>query len=69
MRYNYVVSAAFSAAIAIAAIAIFFALQWSSVELGWWGNEVSFRGCEGQVCARYELAEGEYFGPRVGEFH
>ncbi|GME27430.1 OPT oligopeptide transporter [Neofusicoccum parvum] len=68
-KYNYVVSAAFSAAIAIAAIVIFFALQWSSVELDWWGNSVSTRGCEGEACTRYTLAEGEYFGPRIGQFH
>ncbi|KAL1642599.1 hypothetical protein SLS58_005368 [Diplodia intermedia] len=68
-RYNYVVSAAFSAAIAIAAIVIFFALQWSSVAVDWWGNSVSFQGCEDEACTAYALGEGEYFGPRLGQFH
>lgn len=68
-KYNYVASAAFSAAIAIAAIVIFFALQWSSIELNWWGNTVSFQGCEDEACTKYTLAEGEYFGPRIGQFH
>ncbi|KAK0609299.1 Sexual differentiation process protein isp4 [Lasiodiplodia hormozganensis] len=68
-KYNYVVSAAFSAAIAIAAIVIFFALQWSSVSIDWWGNSVSFQGCEDDACTRYTVADGEYFGPRIGQFH
>ncbi|KAH7050077.1 OPT oligopeptide transporter [Macrophomina phaseolina] len=68
-KYNYVVSAAFSAAIAIAAIVIFFALQWSSVQLDWWGNSVSFQGCEGKACRKFAVADGDYFGPRIGQFH
>ncbi|TVY83077.1 Sexual differentiation process protein isp4, partial [Lachnellula suecica] len=68
-KYNYVLSAAFSSAIAIAAIIIFFALQFTSINLDWWGNEVSSKGCEGTPCVRMQLAEGEYFGPRIGDFH
>jgi len=68
-KYNYVLSASFSSAIACAAIIIFFALQWTEISLNWWGNEVSFQGCEGTPCLRQQLAPGEYFGPRVGDFH
>ncbi|KAK2623709.1 hypothetical protein QTJ16_006890 [Diplocarpon rosae] len=66
--YNYILSASWSSAIAIAAIIIFFGLQWSEVEIKWWGNSVSYQGCEDIPCTRLELAEGEYFGPGIGEF-
>ena len=68
-KYNFVLSAAFSSGIAIAAIIIFFTLQWSGVELDWWGNTVSYEGCEGDACTLLTLADGEYFGPRMGEWH
>jgi len=68
-KYNYVLSASWSAAIAIAAIVIFFALQWNDVAVSWWGNDVVSRGCEGSACTRLTLLKGEYFGPRLGEFH
>ncbi|CZR56581.1 related to sexual differentiation process protein isp4 [Phialocephala subalpina] len=68
-KYNYVLSAAFSSAIAIAAIIIFFGLQWTETSVDWWGNDVSYQGCEGTPCLRFTLPEGEYFGPKVGDFH
>ncbi|KAI9052070.1 hypothetical protein LZ554_004323 [Drepanopeziza brunnea f. sp. 'monogermtubi'] len=37
-KYNYIVSASWSSAIAIAAVIIFFALQWSDRDIVWWGN-------------------------------
>ncbi|KAI1382864.1 OPT-domain-containing protein [Hypoxylon trugodes] len=68
-KYNFVLSASFSSAIAMAAIIIFFGLQWSVIELDWWGNTVTAQGCEEDACTLYQLGEGEYFGPRIGEFH
>ncbi|KAL3421527.1 OPT oligopeptide transporter [Phlyctema vagabunda] len=68
-KYNYVLSASFSAGIAISAIVIFFSLQWSKVSVEWWGNEVPYKGCEGSACTRMTLGEGEWFGPGVGQFH
>jgi hypothetical protein len=70
-KYNYVLSAAFSSAIAIAAIVIFFALQWTDTSLSWWGNNVISEGCEGKACPKLNAsqAEGGYFGPRIGTFH
>ncbi|KAI1401275.1 OPT-domain-containing protein [Hypoxylon fuscum] len=68
-KYNFVLSASFSCAIAVAAIIIFFGLQWTEQELDWWGNSVTSQGCEGSACTLYQVAEGEYFGPRIGEFH
>ncbi|KAI1452673.1 OPT-domain-containing protein [Annulohypoxylon moriforme] len=68
-KYNFVLSASFSSAIAVSAIIIFFSLQWTEIELSWWGNSVTSQGCEQSACTLYELDEGEYFGPRIGEFH
>jgi len=68
-KYNYIISASFSSGIAIAAVIIFFALQYNGTELVWWGNTVSFEGCEGTACRLLTLAKGEKFGPAIGEFH
>lgn len=67
-KYNFVLSASFSAAIAVAAIIIFFCFQWHDVELNWWGNNIPDKGCEGDPCLLHTLRPGEYFGPRIGEF-
>ncbi|TVY44112.1 Sexual differentiation process protein [Lachnellula subtilissima] len=68
-KYNYVLSAAFSSGIALSAVIIFFALQYTDTSISWWGNNVSFQGCEDTPCVKHHLAQGEYFGPRIGEFH
>lgn len=62
-------SASFSSAIAIAAILIFFFLQLPEIELRWWGNNVVEQGCEAEACVLKKVAPGEYFGPRIGDFH
>ncbi|KAH0335799.1 OPT-domain-containing protein, partial [Aureobasidium melanogenum] len=64
-KYNYVLSASWSAAIGISAIIIFFSVQYSgNISLDWWGNNVSYQGCEGKACTRLTLGKGEFFGPR-----
>ncbi|KAJ9149437.1 OPT-domain-containing protein [Pleurostoma richardsiae] len=68
-KYNFVLSASFSSGIAIAAIIIFFSLQWTEISIDWWGNNVVSQGCEGGACTLYTLADGEHFGPGPGEFH
>ncbi|KAK6222197.1 opt oligopeptide transporter [Colletotrichum tabaci] len=68
-KYNFVLSAAFSCGIAISGIVMFFGLQWQDIEIDWWGNSVVSGGCEGKACRLLTLAEGEYFGPRIGDFH
>ncbi|KAJ7151469.1 OPT oligopeptide transporter protein-domain-containing protein, partial [Mycena filopes] len=42
MRYNYILSAALDAGVAIALIVIFFAIQYPNggVSLDWWGNTI-----------------------------
>lgn len=68
-KYNFVLSAAWSCGIAISGVIIFFSLQYRNKPLNWWGNEVSEQGCEGSACKLLQLGDGEYFGPRLGEFH
>ncbi|CAM1500425.1 Fc.00g095870.m01.CDS01 [Cosmosporella sp. VM-42] len=67
-KYNFVLSAAWSCGIAIAGIIIFFSLQYNETEIHWWGNNVAYQGCEDNACPLHNLKEGEYFGPRIGEF-
>ncbi|KAF2173471.1 hypothetical protein M409DRAFT_15752 [Zasmidium cellare ATCC 36951] len=66
-KYNYVLSAAWAIAIAISALVMYFALEYSGIELNWWGNGAN-SGCESKACVRMKLPKGEYFGPRIGEF-
>lgn len=66
-RYNYVLSAAFSTAIAVAAIVIYFALEFNGLSINWWGNSAD-TGCESTACKRLHLPSGDYFGPRVGNY-
>ena len=66
-KYNYVLSASWSCAIALAAVVIFFALQYREVELQWWGNEIVAQGCEAKPCVKV-LEPGTHFGPGPGEF-
>lgn len=66
-KYNYVLSAAFSSGIAIAAVVIFFAVSYHGANVDWVGNN-SDQGCEAEACTRLTLGKGEYFGPRVGSW-
>ncbi|KAF7365747.1 OPT-domain-containing protein [Mycena venus] len=68
-KYNYITTTAFSAAIAISAVVIFFALQWPNVEINWSGNTRPFAGCDGDGCPLLPIPESGTFGPVVGEFH
>ncbi|PHH78220.1 hypothetical protein CDD80_7174 [Ophiocordyceps camponoti-rufipedis] len=60
-RYNYVLSASLSAGVAISAIIMLFTVQWAGINVVWWGNTQPFKGCEGEPCRLYKLAEGERF--------
>lgn len=53
-KYNYVLAAAFTAGLAVAAIIIFFAVQLPGVEIDWWGNDPS-TGCSADICTRLEI--------------
>ncbi|KAJ7194423.1 OPT oligopeptide transporter protein-domain-containing protein [Mycena pura] len=45
-KYNYITTTAFSAAIAISGVVIFFAVQWNNINVDWIGND-PFLGCDG----------------------
>ncbi|CAK7567423.1 MAG: hypothetical protein SEPTF4163_005387 [Sporothrix epigloea] len=68
-RYNYVLSASFSSAVALSGVIAFFALDYSDINLNWWGNNITGVGCEDAACPRLTLADGDHFGPGVGQFH
>ncbi|KAJ7624592.1 OPT-domain-containing protein [Roridomyces roridus] len=67
-KYNYITTTAFSAAIAISAVVIFFSLEWPGVVINWSGNTRPFDGCDGNACTRLVLPVGGTFGPVVGQF-
>ncbi|CAK7270265.1 hypothetical protein SEPCBS119000_004002, partial [Sporothrix epigloea] len=65
-RYNYVLSASFSTAIAIVSIIVFFGLDYKNISIDWWGNDATALGCEAVGgCRRLLLADGDHFGPGV----
>lgn len=66
-KYNYILSAAFSTAIALAAIIIFFAVEYNGYGIDWWGNNAN-SGCESERCTLLKLPLNKYFGPRVGTY-
>ncbi|CEJ90946.1 Putative Oligopeptide transporter OPT superfamily [[Torrubiella] hemipterigena] len=62
-KYNFVLSASFSSAIAISAIVMLFSVQWVGIEIPWWGNEQASVGCEAKACTLKQLSTGERFYP------
>ncbi|KAJ7196280.1 OPT-domain-containing protein [Mycena pura] len=68
-KYNYITTTAFSAAIAISAVVIFFAVEWPNVSINWSGNTRPFAGCDGAGCARLPIPDKGFFDPGPGEFH
>ncbi|KAI6779433.1 uncharacterized protein J7T54_005247 [Emericellopsis cladophorae] len=70
-KYNFVLSAAFSAGIAISALIQFFSISFSDVAIVWWGNTVIAQGCEAEpgLCRhKTALPEKGYFGADPGTF-
>ncbi|KAK3331417.1 OPT oligopeptide transporter [Apodospora peruviana] len=62
-KYNFVLSAAFGAGIAIAGIIMLFSVQWARIQIDWWGNTQPYTGCEDDACTLHTLAEDERFYP------
>jgi hypothetical protein len=59
-----VLSASFSAGIALAAVVMLFTVLWFGATLEWWGNTQSSVGCEGYAaCVLYPLGENQRFFP------
>ena len=69
-KYNYVIAASFPAGIAVAALVIFFGLELPAggLAIDWWGNSVSYEGCEGSACTRFPIPDKGYFGPDPGHY-
>ncbi|CAK7274006.1 hypothetical protein SEPCBS119000_005948, partial [Sporothrix epigloea] len=68
-RYNYVLSASLSTAMALAGLIIFFAIDYQVIYIDWWGNNAAGLGCEATAgCPHLTLADGDHFGPGIGEF-
>ena len=63
-----ITTSAFSCAIAISALVMFFALQQPGIEISWSGNNLPFEGLDATGPRLKTLAEGEHFGPGIGEF-
>jgi hypothetical protein len=67
-KYNYVLSAALTAGVAVSALVIFFAVGFNPIPLKWWGNTVSGAGIDGSNYAILPIPERGYFGPEKGAF-
>jgi hypothetical protein len=67
-KYNYVLSAALTAGVAVSAFVIFFAVQYEPRPLKWWGNTVSSAGVDGNSSGLLPIPERGYFGPERGTF-
>lgn len=67
-KYSYITPGAFSSAIALSAIVMFFALQWKGLQINWSGNNRPFDGCDGAGCPLLAVPDSGYFGPTVGQF-
>lgn len=67
-KYNYVLSAALTAGVAISALVMFFAVSYRPVHLKWWGNTVSSAGVDGSSVGILPIPERGYFGPEKGQF-
>ncbi|XBW38791.1 hypothetical protein QEN19_004375 [Hanseniaspora menglaensis] len=69
-RYNYVLAAAFNAGLVLASIIIFFAVQFESTKLDWWGNNVSSAGQDKKGIPRFNISDTPkgYFGYAPGHY-
>ena len=57
-KYAYVLTSSFGAALAISAVIIFFAVEYHPVSVNWWGNSVSFAGCDDSGCTLKAVPAG-----------
>ncbi|CAG8222240.1 unnamed protein product [Penicillium salamii] len=60
-KYAYVLTSSFSCGIGIAGLVIFFAVQFKAVDINWWGNTVSYNGCDNDGCALLPIPEIGHF--------
>lgn len=67
-KYNYVLSAAFTAGVAVSGLVMFFAIGYNPKSLKWWGNTVSGAGIDGSGKGWLPIPERGYFGLEKGSF-
>ncbi|CZR67174.1 related to Oligopeptide transporter 2 [Phialocephala subalpina] len=67
-KYNYVLSAALTAGVAVSGLVMFFAIGYNPKSLKWWGNTVSGAGADGAGKGIWALPARGYFGPEKGSF-
>jgi len=67
-KYNYVLSAAFTAGVAVSGLVMFFAIGYDPKRLKWWGNTVSYSGVDGSGKGILPIPSRGYFGPDKGSF-
>ena len=67
-KYNYVLSAALTAGVAICGLVMFFAVGYDPKSLKWWGNTVSGAGADGAGKGILPIPARGYFGPERGSF-
>ncbi|GKT92254.1 oligopeptide transporter protein [Colletotrichum tofieldiae] len=67
-KYNYVLSAALTAGVAVSALVMFFAVGYNPIALKWWGNTVSGAGVDGRQIGILPIPGRGYFGPERGAF-
>jgi hypothetical protein len=70
-KYNYLIEAGFDIGVAVSAIVQTFALNWSNIDLKWWGNTVSTAGIDyvnyNQNGGLLPIPKVGYFGPAPGQ--
>lgn len=70
-KYNFILSGGLDGGIAFSSIIIFFAVQYHSKNISWWGNNVNDNVLDADAPARLNAtvdAPDGYFGPRYGHF-
>lgn len=67
-KYTYVLSSSITAGVALAAIVIFFSVQYHPKNLVWWGNSVSYAGADAEGGSLMKIPEGQIIGPASGHY-
>ncbi|KAL7416350.1 OPT-domain-containing protein [Mrakia frigida] len=65
-KYNYILATAFGAAIPLCGIFLFCALFNTGLQPVWWGNSISYDGCDASGCRRLEIPESGFVGEAPG---
>jgi hypothetical protein len=64
-KYEYMLSAAFTGAVALSGLIVFFAVQYKPKPISWWGNDVVSSGIDGgagQTALLQDPPAKGYFG-------